>query len=156
MNLTRETPEYIVKMKFEKFPEEITVIIFEYVLYDSEYIRPILRHVNQNFRRIIQSVPVRNLLLEEIMRNPNFSHPLHPPKPFYMSFIWSAVKDGDIVSIKWLRSQNPPCPWDHFACADAVAGGYFDILKWLRAQDPPCPWDHFACAMFGPILGTWS
>ena len=51
-----------------------------------------------------------------------------------------AAKYGYLNIIKWLRSQNPPCPWSHETCTVAASYGQLEVLKWLRAQDPPCPW----------------
>jgi uncharacterized protein YabN with tetrapyrrole methylase and pyrophosphatase domain len=47
--------------------------------------------------------------------------------------------------LQWLRSQNPPCPWDKFASSSAVERGHLHILQWLRSQNPPCPWDNKRC-----------
>lgn len=45
---------------------------------------------------------------------------------------------GNLHIIQWLRSQDPPCPWDEFTCEKAALGGHLETLKWLRSQDPPC------------------
>jgi hypothetical protein len=60
-----------------------------------------------------------------------------------------AVKNGYLNIIKWLRAQNPPCPWSHETCYVAASYGQLEVLKWLRAQDPPCPWssDLFTCVV---------
>ena len=47
--------------------------------------------------------------------------------------------------LKWLRSQDPPCPWDKVTCSEAAKGGHLEVLKWLRDQDPPCPWSRSKC-----------
>ena len=47
--------------------------------------------------------------------------------------------------LQWLRCQDPPCPWDEFACSNAATNGHLHILRWLRSQDPPCPWNANAC-----------
>jgi len=41
--------------------------------------------------------------------------------------------------LKWLRSQDPPCPWDEWACTKAAQGGHLDVLKWLIEND--CPYE---------------
>ena len=41
--------------------------------------------------------------------------------------------------LKWLRSQDPPCPWDEHTCTLAAEGGHLEVLKWLRREG--CPWD---------------
>ena len=43
--------------------------------------------------------------------------------------------------LKWVRDQDPPCPWDEGTCASAAMYDDLHLLKWLRAEDPPCPWD---------------
>ena len=52
--------------------------------------------------------------------------------------------------LQWLRSQDPPCPWEKNTCFAAAMGGHLTVLQWLRSQDPPCPWDPFEslCAHF--------
>jgi hypothetical protein len=56
-----------------------------------------------------------------------------------------AAASGDLDRLQWLRSQDPPCPWDYQTCAEAAVYGHLDVLQWLRAQEPPCPWDAGAC-----------
>ena len=56
-----------------------------------------------------------------------------------------AALGGHFNILKWLRSQDPPCPWNELTCSAAVNGGHFNILKWLRSQDPPCPWNERSC-----------
>ena len=51
-----------------------------------------------------------------------------------------AAKYGYLNIIKWLRAQNPPCPWSDETCCIAASHGQLEVLQWLRAQDPPCPW----------------
>jgi hypothetical protein len=58
----------------------------------------------------------------------------------------AAAKGGQIRILKWLRSQNPPCPWNQATCGYAARSGDIETLKWLRSQDPPCPWDSNTCA----------
>ena len=50
-------------------------------------------------------------------------------------------RGGHLDVLKWLRDQDPPCPWDWETCAWAAEGGHLDVLKWARSQDPPCPQD---------------
>ena len=49
--------------------------------------------------------------------------------------------------LQWLRTQDPPCPWDESTCEAAAGGGHLEMLQWLRAQDPPCPWDVSTCTL---------
>ena len=56
------------------------------------------------------------------------------------------VKHGCLHSMKVLRAQDPPCPWDWRTCGYAAGGGRLDVLQWARSQDPPwCPWDEWTC-----------
>lgn len=36
--------------------------------------------------------------------------------------------------LKWLRAQEPPCPWDGETCGWAARGGHLEVLRWARAQ----------------------
>ena len=69
-----------------------------------------------------------------------------PPCPWGELTCSRAAREGRLDVLKWLRSQNPPCPWDLTTCAWAAYGGHLDVLKWLRDQDPPCPWDEETCS----------
>lgn len=57
------------------------------------------------------------------------------------------AENGNLKMIKWLRSQNPPCPWNEYACSLAAKGGHLKVLKWLKGQSPPCPWNAWTTAM---------
>ena len=48
--------------------------------------------------------------------------------------------------LQWLRSQDPPCPWDESTCSYAAMNGQLHVMQWLRSQDPPCPWDGSTCS----------
>ena len=52
----------------------------------------------------------------------------------------SAVRRGDLPLLKWVRTQDPPCPWNWRVTDYARLDKHFDLVKWLRTQDPPCPW----------------
>lgn len=56
------------------------------------------------------------------------------------SLCGSAVDCNDLSVLKWLRSLDPPCPWNEDVCREAAACN-FPALEWLRTQDPPCPWN---------------
>ena len=62
---------------------------------------------------------------------------------------FSAAWGGQVEMLKWLRSQDPPCPyWNNAydsACSYAALRGHMDALRWLRSQDPPCPFDYHCC-----------
>merc|ERR1711967_84411 len=57
-----------------------------------------------------------------------------------------AAQGGHLEVLKFLRAQDPPCPWNVQTCSEAALGGHLEVLKWLRSQDPPCPWDVGTCA----------
>jgi len=50
----------------------------------------------------------------------------------------AAAKSSHLDVLKWLRSQDPPCPWDHMASHAASGKGHLDVLKWL--VDNGCPY----------------
>jgi hypothetical protein len=68
-----------------------------------------------------------------------------PPCPWDELTCSTAASDGHMDVLRWLRAQEPPCPWNQLSCVMAAIGGRLDVLRWLRAQDPPCPWDKAVC-----------
>jgi hypothetical protein len=69
-----------------------------------------------------------------------------PPCPWNEWVCCYAAQNGHLDVLKWLRAQDPPCPWNEWVCCYAAQNGQLDVLKWLRAQDPPCPWNTWTCA----------
>ncbi|WZN66130.1 putative ankyrin repeat protein [Chloropicon roscoffensis] len=70
-----------------------------------------------------------------------------PPCPWDAETCDSAASGGHLKALKWARAQDPPCPWDAETCDSAASGGHLDVLKWVRAQNPPCPLeDDWPCA----------
>ena len=67
----------------------------------------------------------------------------NPPCP-WDEMVIDIAAGRDIDTLQWLRAQDPPCPWGPTTCAAATRAGNMESLTWLRAQDPPCPWDE-AC-----------
>lgn len=67
-----------------------------------------------------------------------------------------AANNGLIEILQWLRSQDPPCPWDNLSCNVAAMNGDLKTLKWLRSQDPPCPWNErvYSDAFFNKHVET--
>ena len=65
-----------------------------------------------------------------------------------------AAGGGCLKALKWLRDQDPPCPWDEETCSYAAGGGRLEVLKDLRGLDPPCPWGEHTCtsAVYGGHL----
>jgi hypothetical protein len=39
--------------------------------------------------------------------------------------------------LQWLRSQDPPCPWDQQVASLAEAGGHHELLQWALAHGAP-------------------
>ena len=68
-----------------------------------------------------------------------------PPCPWDERVCIHAARRGHLELLKWARTQEPPCPWNERVCEYATRGGHLEILKWARAQDPPCPWDERVC-----------
>jgi len=56
-----------------------------------------------------------------------------------------AIEKENLTILKWLRSQDPPCPWDESTCSSAALNGHLNVLQWARSQNPPCPWNKFTC-----------
>lgn len=56
-----------------------------------------------------------------------------------------AAKAGHLSVLRWLRCQNPPCPWGPWVCTSAVYRNHLNVLQWLRSRDLPCPWDEWTC-----------
>ncbi|WZN63710.1 putative ankyrin repeat protein [Chloropicon roscoffensis] len=69
-----------------------------------------------------------------------------PPCPWNEMTCGHAAKGGSLEALKWLRDQDPPCPWDAYTCFYAAKGGHLEVLKWARAQEPPCPWGEETCS----------
>jgi hypothetical protein len=42
------------------------------------------------------------------------------------------------------------------ACSSAAEYGYLDVLRWLRSQDPPCPWNASDCLRLAEKGGHWE
>ena len=68
-----------------------------------------------------------------------------PPCPWSEQTCGHAAQGGSLEALKWLRDQDPPCPWDAMTCTSAAWGGNLEALEFLRDQDPPCPWDEETC-----------
>ena len=100
----------------QDIPVEILAIIFGF---QPNWFLPILSLVNTKFRHATE-------LCSSEYEPPTYEK--------IAGFGWLSV-------LKWLRVQDPPCPWNEWVCHRAAQGGHLDVLKWLRKQDPPCPWD---------------
>ena len=37
---------------------------------------------------------------------------------------------------------------DEFACEYAARFGHLHVLQWLRSQNPPCPWNQQSCLYY--------
>ena len=65
----------------------------------------------------------------------------------WKTIIKASCAYGSIEVMQWLRSQDPPCPWDEHTCSVAAGQGHLHVLHWLRSQNPPCPWNEMACRL---------
>jgi hypothetical protein len=68
-----------------------------------------------------------------------------PPCPWDEHTCGGAALNGHLAVLQWARQQDPPCPWDDWTCSSAAENGHLAVLQWLRQQDPPCPWDSHTC-----------
>jgi hypothetical protein len=53
--------------------------------------------------------------------------------------------------IDHVQSENLPCLWNRLMCSWAARNGHSNILQWVRSQDPPCPWDKYTPQIFCKI-----
>lgn len=51
----------------------------------------------------------------------------------------AAAAEGQLDALKYLRSLQPPCPWDERVTGAAAYSGHLGVLQWLCNQRPPCP-----------------
>lgn len=50
-----------------------------------------------------------------------------------------AAEHGNLEILRWLRSQDAPCPWGDIHCVNTAREGKIEVLQWLQSQDPLCP-----------------
>ena len=65
---------------------------------------------------------------------------LEPPCPWDEETCMYAAKNGHLHVLQWARSQPEPCPWDEWTCVRAAEKGHLHVLQWARSQAEPCPW----------------
>ena len=64
----------------------------------------------------------------------------HPIEPLYEAALMrAAASGGQLHILQFLRSRPTPAFWDTLVSCEAV--DHLDCLKWLLTQDPPCPFD---------------
>lgn len=63
-----------------------------------------------------------------------------PPCNWDDSATLIAACKGKFKCLKWLIEHGAPLTTK---CTAAAANGSLDVLEWLRSRDPPCPWDVF-------------
>merc|ERR1712224_965414 len=68
---------------------------------------------------------------------------LDPPCPCSTWVCNYAAEKGDLEMLQWAREEG--CPWEEMACMMAARGGHLEVLQWLRSQRPPCPWHRRVC-----------
>jgi hypothetical protein len=71
---------------------------------------------------------------------------LEPPCPWNVGTCSIAAWNGHLHVLQWARAQPEPCPWDEETCSYAAANGHLHVLQWARSQPEPCPWDEDTCA----------
>jgi len=68
----------------------------------------------------------------------------------------AAARLGLLDTMKWLRSLDPPCPWDDEVFRDAAVCIWWnpslEILNWLHTQG--CPWDVSKCLISSSAAGN--
>ena len=45
-----------------------------------------------------------------------------------------------------MRAQDPPCPWNVYACKYAAKYGKLQVLEWMRKQNPCFEMDESFCS----------
>ncbi|WZN65593.1 hypothetical protein HKI87_12g71530 [Chloropicon roscoffensis] len=55
---------------------------------------------------------------------------------------WAGM-GGSVEILEHLRGKG--YEFDEGACSGAASEGHLEALKWLRAQNPPCPWSRSEC-----------
>jgi len=55
----------------------------------------------------------------------------------------AAAASGELEVLRWLRAQNPPCPWDTSTFRASARAGKLEVLRWLQEQQ--CPWGRSTC-----------
>jgi hypothetical protein len=53
----------------------------------------------------------------------------------------TAAKYGQLHILQWLRSLDPPCPWNKDTFKTALLGKHNEISDWLQTVEPSCPFD---------------
>ena len=56
---------------------------------------------------------------------------------------WTAAQKGHLSVLKFLRGQDPPCPWDRWTPYYAAGAGHLKVFGWAVRHG--CPWDRQAC-----------
>ena len=63
----------------------------------------------------------------------------------YLTIWYAAARGGGVWGggghldvLKWLCSQDLPCPRDEKTCHAAARGSHLDMLQWARLEDPVC------------------
>jgi hypothetical protein len=77
-----------------------------------------------------------------VAASPESPLPLGESRGFFGDTCANAAKGRHWDIVKWVRAQDPPCPWSERACQYAFQDDNFEMLQWLRTQDHPCPIEH--------------
>ena len=57
-----------------------------------------------------------------------------------------------LLEKKWLQAKG--CQWDSSTSNSAAFGGHLEVLQWIRSEDPPCPWNSRVCRLL-LVKVTW-
>ncbi len=78
--------------------------------------------------------------------------PLHRTR----AVLWAVMGEHQSL-LEWLRSLNPPCPWNATVMAAAMTPSprSHAMMQWMRQQQPPCPWDK-NCTAQAARWGNWE
>lgn len=65
------------------------------------------------------------------------------------------VQHGRIEWLMWARAGG--CEWNEDTAAAVAARGWLHMLKYMRSTDPPCPWDErVTCILNDRVIIDWA
>ena len=62
-----------------------------------------------------------------------------------LNISYEAKLNGYVHILEWLQTLGYVINYDEYTCMLAIDFGHFHLLKWLKAQNPPCPWNKQDC-----------
>ena len=105
---------------------------------DFEYIEDTYEYILRPFENMLETGEQIDTFTEE---------KLNHIKELNFEYMICAVcaKHGFLRALKWITSQDSPCPLDEKIFELATSNGHPNILQWLTSQEPPCPWNEDIC-----------